>query len=312
MPKETIVLGAGVIGLTTALTLQEKNIPVKIVTAKLPAETTSAVAAAIWLPYEVKPFDKVKKWSSISYDIYKSLCSNSGAGVKMVDMTIIIEKEEDAWWKDVLPTDSIREAVPEELPGEHKIGYVLKVPMIETHLHLQYLLDKFKSSGGKLEVRAVQRLAEFNEETTVVNCTGLAAKQLTGDDALYPIQGQIVYLKPDSKLKCIVSEIAEGVNKDQLAYIIPRSDHTVLGGTARVNKDNLEATNEEAKAIIERCLKLDDKIDAGRFVSTQVGLRPGRSEIRLEREKNIIHNYGHGGGGYTVSWGCATSVLDLM
>jgi D-amino-acid oxidase len=42
-----------------------------------------------------------------------------------------------------------------------------------------------------------------------------------------------------------------------------------------------------------------------------VGLRPGRTAVRLERMGNIIHNYGHGGGGYTVAWGCASEVGRL-
>jgi len=312
MPNDVIVIGCGVIGLSTAITLQKQNFNVKIVTAKLPAETTSAVAAAIWLPYQAQPIDKVMKWSSDSYIHYEFLSEDLSSGVKMIDMTIVIGSEEDAWWKDALPSHKIRKAVETELPNLHRLGYILNVPMIETHLHLQYLLDLFKSEGGIVEMSEVLSFDEFRNDITVINCTGLAAKILTDDDKLFPIQGQIVYLSPDPKIRCTVSEIAEGKNNDEFAYIIPRSDHTVLGGTAKMNNSGLIPDLDQANAIMKRCHKLDSSINPQKYISTTVGLRPGRSEIRLERENNIIHNYGHGGAGYTVAWGCANSVLALI
>ena len=52
-----------------------------------------------------------------------------------------------------------------------------------------------------------------------------------------------------------------------------------------------------------------------KMVEDLVGLRPGRMEVRLEREekngKYLIHNYGHGGSGVTLSWGCADEVVEL-
>jgi D-amino-acid oxidase len=47
-----------------------------------------------------------------------------------------------------------------------------------------------------------------------------------------------------------------------------------------------------------------------------VGLRPRRPAVRLELErrdgKAIIHNYGHGGAGISLSWGCAQEVVELV
>lgn len=312
MPKEAIVVGCGVIGLTTAITLQENNYDVKILTNKLPAETTSAVAAAVWLPYEVKPYDKVELWSSISFSTYDNLSKNENSGVSMIDMTTVIGSEEDAWWKDALPKNKIRRASESELPGDHQMGYILNVPMIETQLHLQFLLEKFEADGGKVEMRKVEDLNNFDQNKIIINCTGLAAKELTGDTELYPIQGQIVLLKRNPNIKCTMSEILEGEKMDKLAYIVPRTDFTVLGGTAEAHNYGLNPSDEEASAIIKRCKSLDRLIDEDNYISTIIGLRPGRSEIRLEREGNIIHNYGHGGGGYTVSWGCAESVLNII
>lgn len=44
----------------------------------------------------------------------------------------------------------------------------------------------------------------------------------------------------------------------------------------------------------------------------KVGLRPARPTVRLEREGRIVHCYGHGGAGVTLSWGCATEVVALV
>jgi len=48
-----------------------------------------------------------------------------------------------------------------------------------------------------------------------------------------------------------------------------------------------------------------------------VGLRPSRKEVRLEIEslssgRWAIHNYGHGGAGVTLSWGCADEVTRIV
>lgn len=59
------------------------------------------------------------------------------------------------------------------------------------------------------------------------------------------------------------------------------------------------------------------QIDAGRVIRTIVGLRPFRAAgfvLRAEPlgEKFLVHNYGHGGGGFSLSWGCATLAADLV
>ena len=58
------------------------------------------------------------------------------------------------------------------------------------------------------------------------------------------------------------------------------------------------------------------ELDRSKIIGESVGLRPSRSEVRLESEKVdgtlIIHNYGHGGAGVTLSWGCADEVTRML
>jgi D-amino-acid oxidase len=99
-------------------------------------------------------------------------------------------------------------------------------------------------------------------------------------------------------------------------YIVPRliSGTCVIGGTD-TDDWTQTATDAEAAEIFERCAAADPSLEAGNRKG-RVGLRPTRRKVRLELEviggRDVIHNYGHGGGGFTVSWGCAQEVLRLV
>ena len=101
-----------------------------------------------------------------------------------------------------------------------------------------------------------------------------------------------------------------------VTYIIPRSRDCYLGGSAEEGNWSLEPDMKTAQEIIERCARIAPEVLNARVVEHLVGLRPGRSTVRLEAEpqpngKLVIHNYGHGGAGITLSWGCAEEVARL-
>ena len=106
-------------------------------------------------------------------------------------------------------------------------------------------------------------------------------------------------------------EIPFGVNKNELIYVIPRQDAVVLGGSAIKGNHSLHPNPTITQNIIERSKNLMPNLSIKTIQAIEVGLRPGRSTIRLERAGNLIHNYGHGGGGFTVSWGCAAEGFDI-
>ena len=63
------VLGAGISGLTTAITLIDAGCQVRIVAADPTETTTSYLAAAVWFPTHAGPPDRVAAWGGTTYDV---------------------------------------------------------------------------------------------------------------------------------------------------------------------------------------------------------------------------------------------------
>ena len=305
------VLGAGISGLTTAVRLIESGHPVRILAKEPPEQTTSAVAAAIWFPYEAEPVDKANRWSAESFTEFVELAGRPGTGVRMMDFLVLTRPGLDNSWKDGLPAGAVREASPKELPPGYEMGYMATVPLAETQIYLPYLLQRFRQRGGELlvqEVKAVEPL--LREGHIVVNCAGLGARELFDDESVYPIRGQVVKVRKKGSVQSLV----DSMDKGRLAYIIERSDCIVLGGTDYDNDYNRQPTEQDTQTILARCRQLEHRLGAPVVLQALVGLRPKRPAIRCEKEegRNVFHNYGHGGAGFTVSWGCAEEVLRLV
>lgn len=315
MKPKIHIIGSGVSGLTTAIALLEKEYEVKISAEKFVHDTVSAKAAAIWFPFKIEPRSKVGLWSRQTYEKFEMLSKQVSTGIKMVDFLVLIKKEEDVWWKTALPENVIRKANMEELPDQYHLGYMVNVPLIETPIYLNYLLDQFQDLGGQIEERKIEDIDSLiADDNIVINCTGLGAVELVKDELMYPIRGQIVKIDCQENIIGFGEDFASGEGLNELAYVIPRSDCIVLGGTTDIGQIDLEPNAKTTQRIVDNCLKLNKNLGPVTIQSVEVGLRPGRSKVRLEKEqdKNIIHNYGHGGGGFTVSWGCAYEVCGMI
>ncbi|MBO6525102.1 MAG: FAD-binding oxidoreductase [Balneolaceae bacterium] len=308
------ILGSGVSGLTSAITLLEHGYDVQIVTKEKTEETTSAVAGAIWFPYEARPFKKVNAWSLESFNKFKALSKDASTGISMIDYAIILNTSEKPWWLQSIPPDHIISDSVSGFYNKDYSGYIVNIPLIETPVYLPWLVNHFKSLGGSFSIREISDLDELNEFDLAINCTGLGAKKLFGDTEMYPIQGQVVRVSPDSSVRGMATDFHFGKNSEEMAYIIPRKDGIILGGSARLDVDSIKPDPEFSSRIIDYNSEYEQKLKELPVLETKVGLRPGRSEIRLEKDPNfsVVHNYGHGGAGYTVSWGCANSVLELV
>ena len=221
----------------------------------------------------------------------------------MIETTVLIDKEEDAWWKDALPKHQIRKARLSETPNGYHLGYVMNVPLISTPIYLDFLLNQFKELGGKLVIKHIKSIENLAKENNIIiNCTGLGSRELMNDQSMYPIQGQIVRTSKVSNIKCIIDE-TEGKVINDFAYIFPHKDYIILGGTAIKNNESTTVNDKTTQGIINRCQAIEPNLQNLNIELVYVGLRPARPSIRLERNKNLIHNYGHGGAGFTVCLG---------
>jgi D-amino-acid oxidase len=308
---QTIVVGAGVIGLTSAIRLQEAGFPVRIVTRDHPADTTSAVAAAVWYPYEVHPKERVVPWSQATREALTPLARDASTGVSMTSFVELFDEPVgDPWWKSAVP--SLRRATGDDLKPGYVDGYVIDVPLMEPAIYLPYLEQRFRNGGGTIDVvsEGIDDLrALCTAANLVINCTGLGARDLCNDDAVYPIRGQVV---------CVTNPGLDRAFDDDhgplaLTYVIPRSSDVVLGGTAEKGVWDDTPSDETTATILERARTLEPRLRDASVLDVRAGLRPGRSAVRLETERTadgiIIHNYGHGGAGYTLAWGCADEVV---
>ena len=306
---DAVVVGCGVIGLTTAICLRESGVDAGIVAAELPPGTTSSVAAAIWYPYKAYPEDSVLTWGSRTFGVFEQLSDTPESGVLMREgVEIWREPVPDPWWAGAVP--HVRRCTGDELPPGYMDGHAFVAPVVEMPIYLRYLMDRFAAAGGSVQERTLSSLDEVDARV-VVNCVGLGARDLVDDSFMEPIRGQIVRVRNPGLERFVLDE----ENPEGVTYIVPRPDDCILGGTADEGEWNLGPDPETAAAILRRCTRLEPRLRGVEVLEHKVGLRPGRPEIRLEREDSafpLIHNYGHGGSGITLSWGCAEETLRLV
>lgn len=314
MNKNALVLGCGVIGLTSGIRLLEAGYEVEIAAADIPPDTTSNVATAYWYPFRVSPPEKVLPWASFTYDRYMELSEISDIGIGIFNFVQIFDhKVEDPFWKPAV-TNFIRVG-KDELPPGYVDGFIAPIARIETPIYMDYLVSRFKDAGGRItkldnEIDNIEEISA--DHKLIINCSGLGARKIFNDNEVFPIRGQLVKTTNPGLKDCINEE--EGPLA--VSYIVPHSTYCILGGTADDNDWNLEIDPKTTEEILRKCRELDPRLNEVEVLGERVGLRPGRTEVRLETEKLhgdsiVIHNYGHGGAGFTLSWGCAEDVLRL-
>jgi D-amino-acid oxidase len=146
----------------------------------------------------------------------------------------------------------------------------------------------------------------------VVNCAGLGARELAADPSVVPVRGQVVVVEQVGLTEWVVDD-GDGT---ALTYVVPRIDDVVVGGTAEEGVEDLAVDPATAAGILARATVLVPPLAGARVVGHKVGLRPARPGVRLEAERRgdatVVHCYGHGGAGVTLSWGCAAVVVDLV
>jgi D-amino-acid oxidase len=312
MSKDVLVLGAGVSGLSTAVLLHDAGYKVKIWAKDLTPDTTSNIAAAFWYPYLCNPRDKAIIWSKNTYQyLEKNVMTDDTSGTRYTMFTEYLkEKSPDPWWRPAVET--FGRPSREELPEGYVDGYRTKAIVMDTSRYLPWLLSQLEHRGIEVLQRAVTNFDDaFENYDIVVNCTGLGSRELCDDKNVFPVRGQVVRVESNGFDKVISDETEENV-----VYIIPRFNDIIIGGTAQANDWNLQVDPHDTAEILRKAKTVAPEFETVKILEEKVGLRPARFEVRLEDElingKHVIHNYGHGGAGYTLSWGCAEEAVELV
>jgi D-amino-acid oxidase len=183
---------------------------------------------------------------------------------------------------------------------------------MDTPRYLTYLEQRFLRAGG--EIRTIDRLSTLEELSAefdlIVNCSGIGARTLVPDAELEPHRGQVAIVPAVQLPYAVVCD------DPPLMYVIPRSTDCVFGGTNEIT-DNRAPDPAATARIVAECSRVLE-IDAPVVIAERVGVRPFRRGgvcLRAERLRDgrrVVHNYGHGGAGFTLSWGCARRVAELV
>jgi D-amino-acid oxidase len=294
---DVVVVGGGIIGLTAAVRLQEAGADVTVWSPVGPEHTVSAVAAAVWYPTRTDFDPRIRDWGTATY---AEFTRQAAAGVP--GLLLRPTRNLELTWSDELPWwspagVSIHPAQP---PFAREVHFT--APLAEMGTYLAWLRTRVK-----VEERGIERLSDaLAAADLVVNATGLAARELAADPEVYPARGQIVLVTNPGIEESVRTE------GDPNTYVHPRSRDIVLGGT--FEPDQWDRTPDPAvrDRILERTRALVPALAGAEILGEKVGLRPcRRGGPRVERDGRIVHAYGHGGAGMTLSWGTADEVARL-
>jgi D-amino-acid oxidase len=304
-----VVIGAGVSGLTTGVCLAEAGLSVTIRTAAPPEQTTSIAAGALWGPVRIGPQDRVLGWARHSLDILTKLAAEPGTGVRMVTgQEVTRTGPELPYWSPLVP--DMRFSDPAELQPGFAGGWHYTAPLATMPVYLGYLQDRFERAGGTVEFAPVTSLSGA---PVVVNCTGFAARDLVPDPQVYPVRGQVVIAQNPGIEEFLISRDEP---EPRTVYMFPHGDTILLGGTVEAGEEDLTPKPEISERIVADACSIEPRLRGVAILGHRVGLRPCRPEVRLESEQVdgtlVWHNYGHGGAGISVSWGCAAEITAAL
>jgi D-amino-acid oxidase len=309
MPASVAIVGAGVSGLTCAVVLAERGYRAAIFAEDIGPLTTSAAAAAIWYPYDAGPSGQAIFWALETYRTLIDLTRHARSGVSMLELRQFSRTREIEIPEWALPLGARR--LRSEIPSAFVSGFAIDAPLMDTTIYLDYLAQRFREAAG--EIHQNRRFANLEDVDPsfdlVINCTGIGARTLVQDFDLEPHRGQVAIVPK------IDLPYAFACDDSPLTYAIPRANDCVLGGTNDLN-DSRTIDLAATARIVAECSRVLD-LDKPDVLAERVGLRPfRRSGVRVERAllrdgRRLIHNYGHGGSGFTLSWGCAETVVLL-
>ncbi|XP_060561921.1 D-aspartate oxidase-like [Ruditapes philippinarum] len=326
MTTDVAVVGAGVIGLSTAINVQT-TIPgarVTVIADKLYEGTTSYGSGGMFIPSITslpnESIEDLRNWCRESWNFYRKLSLSPEAseigtiimsGYDLVDQKL---HPKDPLYKEfVFSTEELSRSELTDLGFQQfRTGFRVTTIIIFMRKYLIWLRKRFEENGGKIEKRHLNSLGELSGQYDIVmNCCGPSSAQLVNDNRAYPVRGHIVRVR--------APWIKHWFLTDGHSYIIPGEDLVRLGGVKQVGNTSLEVDPRDTKAIMEGVEKLCPNIKGAVVESEWVGLRPGRDRVRLEPEimhfggkrLPVVHNYGHSSQGIGLSWGTSVYAARL-
>lgn len=329
MSRQATVLGAGISGLTTALVAAESGWQVRVLAAKQLAgrldrdydPTFPSLHPAAFLKPLLCDFDP--RWWAESWSRFQQLQSQE-AGILP---TTHWELYEDPACSDSLTTTPWTTPDGAPLYGRAEQGLLADLPH-----YLHWLMAQLQQHNVAIVESSVKSLKEALApgDDLLFNCSGLAARHLASDPALHPVAGQLLRVKYDAVIPGSLilghSYHCHPLGTNRTLYAYPRQERLILGGSqlqlptegdsppACDALDSYEYLFAWNAHLLRQMFGVD--LGAATYAYT-VGLRPVREGgVRVELGKDqlrvpVVHNYGHGGGGVSLSWGCAGEAVRL-
>ena len=276
--RRAAVLGCGMVGLTCTRQLQRRGFDVTIYAMAVPPHTTSNMSLAGWTPTSglVNFRTRTPEWeaqfqqaATIAYREHQ-LLAGSHYGVSWINSYTPTDDARMATGTNILLPDALQGAKLLLQPGEHPFPkkYALQISMMrfEPSIYLNALVKDVQLYGARIVIRkfdAVRDLMSLTEPV-VVNCTGLGAKDLFGDEELVPLKGQLTAITPQPDVNygttggVHISTGAPGIG----IHMMPRSDGLILGGTSERGEWSLDVNEEERRRIVEGHIELFDAMRA--------------------------------------------------
>lgn len=253
-PARAAVLGSGAVGLATARLLQRRGVEVTIYTKDLPPRTTSNVACAQWSPFSVSNARvhtdefriRFERAARIAHRIFQDFVG-ARYGIRWLPNYPL----SDVPFGGPTRPQAIADLFPDTRalpPGTHPFpsrhARQFTTMMIEPPIYLNAVLRDFRLAGGRVRIRDFRSLDEVASlpERRVVNCTGIGARDLVGDEELTPLKGQLTVLLPQPEIRYIA--LNSGL------YMMPRADGILLGGTRELGEWSLEPNREAEERIL--------------------------------------------------------------